>query len=93
MNWLFDDKKTTMVITTKRIINKLAPISIVTHDRDDGMWQFLDKGELTEEIAAIVSLEEIILLDESLMILYDLPLGWIAEKHSGGSWVRMEISS
>ena len=84
MNWLFDDKKTTMVITTKRIINKLAPISIVTHDRDDGMWQFLDKGELTEEIAAIVSLEEIILLDESLMILYDLTLGWIAEKHSFG---------
>ncbi|UTC42914.1 hypothetical protein [Treponema sp. OMZ 857] len=91
MNWLFDDKKTTMVITTKRIINKLAPISIVTHDRDDGMWQFLDKGELTEEIAAIVSLEEIILLDESLMTLYDLPLGWIAEKHSDGSWVRMEL--
>ena len=55
------------------------------------MWQFLDKGELTEEIAAIVSLEEIILLDESLMILYDLPLGWIAEKHSDGSWVRMEL--
>jgi len=90
MNWLFDDKKTTMVITTKRIIHKLTPISIVTHDRDDGMWQFLDKGELTEEIAAIVSLEEIILLDESLMTLYDLPLGWIAEKHSDGSWVRME---
>lgn len=43
MNWLFDDKKTTMVITTKRIINKLAPISIVTHDRDDVCGNFLIK--------------------------------------------------
>ncbi|UTC63598.1 hypothetical protein E4O00_03670 [Treponema sp. OMZ 788] len=75
-----------MVITTKRVINKISQVSIVTHDSDDGIWQFLDKGELTEESAAVVSLEEIILLDSSLMTLYDLPLGWIAEKNADGTW-------
>ncbi|QTQ11698.1 hypothetical protein HRI96_05490 [Treponema parvum] len=89
MKWLFNDEKTTMVLTTKRIINKINPISIVTHDGEDGMWQFLDKGELNEESAAVVSLEEIVLLDASLMSLYDLPLGWTAEKNSKGVWTRL----
>ena len=55
-----------------------SPILRVTHDAEDGAWQFLDGGTVSEENASIVSLEEITRIDPSIMELADLPLGWYA---------------
>ena len=78
----FKEQGNTMVITTKDIISGLKPILLVSHDIEDGMWEFLDNEELDENEACIVSLDEILKLDGSLSALHDLPLGWIAYRNN-----------
>jgi len=61
------------VISTKNIINDGLPIIRVIHD-GDGDWQFLgDEENLTEDDAVIVSLEEILEIDNSLFELINMP--------------------
>lgn len=80
MRYLFKDAKNTMVITTKEILNGEHPVTTVSHDLYDGMWQFLDGEELSEERAAIISLEEMAEIDDSVNDIANLPLGGIACK-------------
>ena len=65
-----------MVMTTKDIIKGQKNIILVSHDEDDGMWEFLDGDEVNEENAAIVSLAEIVNIDNTINDLFDLPLGF-----------------
>ena len=39
-DWLFADTPTTAFITTRQVLEG-ATILLVTHDADDGAWQFL----------------------------------------------------
>src|SRR6516225_4354407 len=39
-SWPFSDAENTATITLKRIIDGTAPILWVSHDLDDGIWQF-----------------------------------------------------
>ena len=82
MEYKFIDEKNTMAITTKKIVNRQSVILIVSHDEDDGMWEFLDGEDACEENAVVVSLSEMVQIDESINELYDLPLGWIAYRES-----------
>ena len=50
--WPFDDPKNVAVITLKAIAKGGNPILHVTHDADDGAWQFLDGSTVSEESAA-----------------------------------------
>lgn len=89
MEFKFSDDKNTMVITTKNIIQKKKDIKLVSHDEDDGMWEFLDGEEVDEKSAAIVSLFEMVLIDNSINELFDLPLGWIAYRENRNlEWTR-----
>ena len=82
MNFNFSEAKNTMVITTKDIV-------LVSHDEDDGMWEFLDGEDVKEENAVIVSLDEIVEIDDTLNELYDLLLGYIAyRENKGAEWIR-----
>lgn len=81
-----------MVITTKEILSGERSITVVFHDLDDGMWQFLDDGELLEERAAVISLEEIAETDDSVNDIADLSLGGAARKKSG-VWIVSTNSS
>lgn len=83
MRYLFKDAKNTIVITTKEILNGEHPVTSVFHDLDDGMWQFLDGEELSEERAAIISLKEMVEIDDSVNDIANLPLGGIACKKDG----------
>jgi hypothetical protein len=79
----------TMVLTTKDIACGAKPILLVSHDFEDGMWEFLDGEDVDENNAYVVSLDEIIQIDSSITILHDLPLGWIAyRKDCNDSWIR-----
>ncbi|MGY4759585.1 hypothetical protein ACVNS2_08335 [Paenibacillus caseinilyticus] len=78
----FEDPGNVVVITIDRIMKRESPILYVTHDEDDGMWQFLDGGETKEEEARLLSLKEMVNIDPSLIQLSDLPLGWIMERQS-----------
>lgn len=84
----FIEHEDTMVLTTKSIINRKRKIVFISHDYDDGMWEFLDEDDLTEDNACIVSLGEILNIDSSVNDLYDLPLGWIAYKSDNMTWTR-----
>lgn len=88
-NWPFEDAKSVMVMTTKNVVEKNQTIVYISHDEEDGMWQFHDGSEVEMDDAMLVSLEEIMALDSSLMELHDLPIGWIAWRDSKDSvWHR-----
>ncbi len=90
--WPFADPKNVAVITLKSITMGGSPILHVTHDADDGMWQFLDGSTVSEANASVVSLETIARIDPSVMELADLPLGWYADRSAVGEpWRRLNL--
>ena len=67
-------------ITCCHILENGEPILYVSHDEDDGMWQFLcGKAHETDE-AKLVSLKSVFDLDNSVGILKDMPCGYYAER-------------
>ena len=92
--WPFTDSPNMAVYITLDIIEKGEPILIVTHDQDDGAWQFHTSNTMWATDARIVALEEIVFRDSSVVELSDLPLGWKAIRDSrAGPWVRQPIPS
>lgn len=88
-SWMFTDEPNVMVMTTKNIVSNKKPILSVWHDADDGMWQFLDGTDVNEEDAMLISLEEIVSIDDSVKEVSDLPLGWVAWREKNSStWKR-----
>ncbi|MBC5772460.1 DUF2185 domain-containing protein [Pontibacter sp. KCTC 32443] len=86
----FKEPLNTAVFTTKFVIEENKPITYVTHDSDDGAWQFFsdDEFEDFESIAKIVGLGEIIQMDKSILELADMPKGYYAYRESVNSiWV------
>lgn len=82
MNFPFDDAPDTAVITCCHILNREKPILYVSHDADDGMWQFLC-GEVHEtEDGRIVSLHKIFDMDNTVGMLHKMPCGYYAERNT-----------
>jgi hypothetical protein len=82
------------VVTLKRIVDRSRPILFVTHDEDDGTWQFLDGQNVTIEDSSIVSLKYMTLIDPSIEELADLPFGWKAHRQAQGApWIRTKIGT
>ncbi|MBX7157335.1 MAG: hypothetical protein K1X66_02985 [Verrucomicrobiae bacterium] len=91
MTWLFKDSPDLAIITTRQVIDLGYPILRVTHDSDDGGWQFLCGTSNETDDARVISLEEILKRDETLAELHDLPLGWVAwRKTSNSPWQRQK---
>lgn len=89
--WPFADPEDLGVFTLKRAIRGESPILHVSHDEDDGGWQFLDGAAVAVEDAALVCLREMVRLDPSLLELADLPVGWSATRSSpSGPWERVD---
>jgi hypothetical protein len=76
--WPFADPKNVAAFTVRQIAREGYPILRVTHDSEDGAWQFLEWVTPREEDAMVVSLEEMTRIDPSILDLADLPLGWRA---------------
>jgi hypothetical protein len=88
-SWPFEDPENVAVITVRQIVDLGQSILYVTHDAEDGCWQFLTGGQVTEEDAMVVSLKNMCKLDPTLYQLANLPMGWIAERDSVDQpWVR-----
>lgn len=88
--WPFKDKKDVITISTKGIIEEEKTILYVTHDEDDGMWQFHDGSDLNEEDARVVSLKEVYELDSTIGNLSSMPFGWYAWRDSIDDEWKME---
>ncbi|MBN1765675.1 MAG: hypothetical protein JW860_10490 [Sedimentisphaerales bacterium] len=94
-DWPFSDPQNIAVITCKEIVSGVKWIYYVTHDADDGAWQFHPKypSLISQNEAIIVGLKEIVSIDPTIKDLADLPLGWHAWRASkDAQWERAPIS-
>jgi hypothetical protein len=88
-SWPFEDPPNVAVYTTRYIVRDGLPVLRVTHDEDDGAWQFHHGGPVADEDAMIVGLGRILSLHPELAELSDLPCGWMATRESVQSpWHR-----
>lgn len=90
-DWPFADPRNVAVFTTVDVLERGLPIVFVTHDADDGSWQFHSENGAPSDVAEarIVALEEIVALDSTVAGLADLPLGGRARRSGPqGPWQR-----
>jgi hypothetical protein len=78
MEWPFDDPPNLATITTRGVIDGAEWIASVSHDEDDGGWQFLGPRGARMDEAIVVALRRVWERDESIGELSDLPEGWTA---------------
>ena len=89
--WPFEQPKNCAVISLRKIIFDGDPILYVSHDADDHGWQFLGLEAVEPKNAVVVSLEEVVRIDESILEVADLPVGWCAWRESKTApWRRSE---
>ena len=93
-DWPFADPKNLAVFTTASVLEDGSVITYVTHDADDGAWQFHGANETDNlDDARLVALSAIYQLDRSIGSLADLPLGWHAWRATrDDDWIRTESS-
>jgi hypothetical protein len=92
--WKFTDPPNVAVFTTRQVIHEGVPVVYVSHDSDDGAWQFHCGVPTTPDDAMVVSLKNMLDKDPTLAALADLPLGWIAERTDPASeWKRSRHSA
>jgi hypothetical protein len=91
-DWKFPDDPHTTAYLSKTVDDRTEPVTYVSHDSDDGAWQFL--GDLMDGGGGpVVScLHHPIDNDPTLKELCDLPLGWYATRDKPGDpWQRFEL--
>jgi hypothetical protein len=82
----FTEPANLAVFACTHVIKNGAPILIASHDADDGSWQFMcGEGLHSNKDAMIVSLDEIVLLDQSVEEIGDLPVGYVASRDKRGA--------
>ena len=84
---IIEENKNKSAITTKYVVNKNSIIVSVYYD-EDGDWQFFGNEEVREEDAIVVSIQEMIDIDKSLVNLPDLKEGESAyRKNKESIWL------
>ena len=82
-----EENKNKSAITTKYVVNNNSIIVSVFYD-EDGDWQFLGEEEVSEEDAIVVSIQEMIDIDKSLVNLPELKEGESAyRKNKESIWL------
>ena len=93
-NWQFSDGPHTHAFLSKAVNEENEPVTFVSHDAEDGAWQFLGDSMCDASGPVVVCLHHPIDRDPSLAELADLPLGWYAERDSAGEpWIRKKCET
>lgn len=72
-------KSNTAIITTQEIIDRIKSINFVSHDKDDGSWQFLNiDDENSIKDAKIISWEQLVEICNEVKQFENLELGQTA---------------
>jgi hypothetical protein len=90
-DWKFPDPPHSTAFLSETVYKGIEEITYVSHDAEDGAWQFL--GDRMDEGGGpvLTCLHHPIDQDRSLKELADLPLGWSAQRSNRESaWVRRE---
>jgi uncharacterized protein DUF4262 len=87
-DWKFPDPPNTMVFLSEAVQSGTEPITYVSHDIEDGAWQFLGDSMSGGAKPVLACFHHPIDKDPSLKELVDLPLGWWAERGKPGEpWI------
>jgi hypothetical protein len=88
-DWPFDQRRSCASITMRQVLEGLEPILLVSHDADDGAWQFIGVTNANVDDGRAVCLEDMVRVDPSVLKVADLPPGWQAiRERVGGPWMR-----
>ena len=88
-NWKFQDPPHTRVFLSQTVHDGIEPVTYVSHDAEDGAWQFLGESMADGGGPVISCFHHPIDGDSGLAELADLPLGWCAERSKVGQpWDR-----
>jgi hypothetical protein len=88
-DWKFPDPPHTRVFLSETVHKGTEPTTYVSHDSEDGSWQFLGDSMADGGGPVISCFHHPIDNDVSLRELADLPLGWWAERSKPGEpWIR-----
>ncbi len=88
-DWKFPDPPHTSVYLSETVHTGKEPVTYVSHDAEDGAWQFLGDSMADGGGPVISCFHHPIDNDPSLNELADLPVGWYAERSTAGEpWVR-----
>lgn len=82
--------KSTSVFTTKKIVVALEPITTVVHDYE-GEWQFLGDSDVIMEDLLMVSIKQILEIDDTIEKVLDMERGQEAHKLPGGKWAFSKL--
>lgn len=86
--WLFDQEPQCEAKTDLYVAEKSFPILKVVHHKADGRWSFLSNTTKKAEDIRVISMEDVINLDETLLTLSCLSPGCTASREKiGGRWV------
>lgn len=88
--WPFEDGRRVAVFTTTHVVRAGKPILYVSHDADDGAWQFHSGDLVSTKDMMLLALEEILEIDPSIASLANLPLGYCAERRNPRSAWRIQ---
>ena len=88
--WPFEDERRVAVFTTTLIVHAGKPILYVSHDADDGSWQFHSGDLVSTKDLLLLALEEILEIDPSIASLANLPLGHCATRRNPRSAWRIQ---
>lgn len=87
--WPFENSPNVAVFTTRAVVKGGQPILYVSHDDEDGAWQFHTGQVAHMADAMLVALQDVFKLDPSIGELADLDYGWIATREMAASpWIR-----
>jgi hypothetical protein len=92
-SWPFKDSPNVAVFTSKTILDGSEWVYYVSHDEEDGAWQFHPySGPTSEENASVVGLNTMVKIEPRILELSDLPLGWCAwREKKTDRWKRAVI--
>jgi hypothetical protein len=93
-DWKFPDPPHTGVYLSQAVHSGLEPVTYVSHDVEDGAWQFLGDSRAGDGGPALSCFHHAIDRDPSLAELADLPAGWCAQRAGARQpWVRSKHAS
>ena len=88
MRFPFCESPENVAITCSHVLDEKKTILYVSHDEDDGMWQFLCGQQHETGDARLVSIKSVFDMDNTIGNLSDMPCGCYAERASiNDDWV------
>jgi len=91
-DWPFDQPRDCAVMTTRQVMNQSEPILGVYHDADDHGWQFIGASDASESNGCMISLQQAVDLDSTVVEVADISPGWFASRPDAQSpWKRNRI--